>query len=280
MSDGRMFIDMTGVAGGKWVLKNNLFYFDNNPAERYGYCFSFSGLTYDEIDADYNLYYTTNAASYIVRQVTPLVRYTAAQFATMQSNWGWETHSPTPADPLFINVTESVEVDSLMIDVLSPAKDAGIGLGEFTVYDYRDSLRDENPDIGAYEEGGTNPDIPPDPPQITTVTPSVIYTRLARSGGNDLDDGGGTISAKGICWSTSANPTTSDSHTTNGTGEGAFSEFISNLKAGTIYHVRAYCTNETATVYGSDMEFITPDYSINKTGGKLIKMNGKILILK
>jgi hypothetical protein len=165
-----------------------------------------------------------------------------------------------------------------MIDTLSPAIDARVGLGAYSTYDYRDSLRDASPDIGAFEYGAEDFD-PPDPPTVTTTTPVIIYTRLARAGGNCTDDGGGTVSAKGYCWSTSANPTTSDSKVSGGTGEGAFSGYITGLAANTTYHVRSYATNQTATVYGSDVEFTTPVHSTGKTGGKYLKYQNKILIL-
>jgi len=57
-----------------------------------------------------------------------------------------------------------------------------------------------------------DPEIPPDPPAVTTTTPYYIYTRLGVAGGNVTDDGGGTVSDRGFCYSTSINPTLSDAH--------------------------------------------------------------------
>ncbi len=263
------------------VLKNNIFYGDGvDSVNSSPFCVYLAGPVYTDVDADYNIYYQEDAANQIVRQSSPYVDYFMNTFSTMQSTWGWETNSPNPADPLFINVTDPMEldVDSLMINVLSPAVNAGIGLGYYTTKDYLDSLRDASPDIGAIEYGSTSFD-PPDPPSVTTTTPTVIYTRLARAGGTSIDDGGGTISTKGICWSTSANPTTSDSKTACGTGMGVFSGYMDNLQAGATYHCRAYVTNETSTQYGSDLTFTTPVKSYVKTGGKYLKTGGKYVIL-
>jgi len=90
---------------------------------------------------------------------------------------------------------------------------------------------------------------------ITAGTTTTPYT----SGGNVTSIGGSIVTARGICWrSNSANPTTSDAHTTDGTGTGSFSNtFMGGLFANTTYHVRAYATNSDGTAYGSDVSFTT-----------------------
>jgi hypothetical protein len=94
-------------------------------------------------------------------------------------------------------------------------------------------------------------------PSVTTTAITAITTTGASSGGNVTSDGGDAVSARGVCWSTSANPTTAGSHTTNGTGSGAFASSITGLTAGTQYHVRAYATNTAGTAYGADVPFTT-----------------------
>lgn len=94
-------------------------------------------------------------------------------------------------------------------------------------------------------------------PTLTTVIPSSITSSTATSGGNVMADGGTTVTAKGVCWSTSANPIATGNHTSNGTGTGAFSSSITGLTGGTIYHVRAYATNSGGTAYGTDIQFTT-----------------------
>jgi lysophospholipase L1-like esterase len=92
---------------------------------------------------------------------------------------------------------------------------------------------------------------------LTTTEVTSITTNSAISGGNITSDGGGTISARGVCWSNSANPTTENSHTSDGTGTGSFASNITGLTANTTYHVRAYAINSAGTAYGSDVSFTT-----------------------
>lgn len=94
-------------------------------------------------------------------------------------------------------------------------------------------------------------------PLVTTDEATNITQTTATSGGNVTSDGGGTVSARGVCWSTSANPTTSGNHTTDGSGTGVFSSNLTGLTANTLYHVRAYATNETGTSYGNEVTFTT-----------------------
>ncbi len=100
-------------------------------------------------------------------------------------------------------------------------------------------------------------------PTVTTTAISSIASTTATSGGNVTDDGGATVTARGVCWSTSHNPTTSNSKTTNGTGIGSFTSSLTGLTAGTTYYVRAYATNSAGTEYGNEVSFTTtiPDGS-------------------
>ena len=95
-------------------------------------------------------------------------------------------------------------------------------------------------------------------PTVTTNTVSSITTTTATCGGNVTATGGASVTARGVCWSTSQNPTVSDSHTTNGTGTGSFTSSMTGLTAGTTYYVRAYATNSVGTSYGAQRSFTTP----------------------
>ena len=92
---------------------------------------------------------------------------------------------------------------------------------------------------------------------LTTTAVTSITSTTAVSGGNITADGGGTISARGVCWSTTANPTVADNKTTDGTGTGSFTSNLTNLLPGTTYHVRAYATNSAGDAYGNDVTFTT-----------------------
>ncbi len=94
-------------------------------------------------------------------------------------------------------------------------------------------------------------------PSLTTSNVSAITLTTATSGGSITSDGGTVVTERGVCWSTTANPTIADSKTSDGTGTGAFTSSITSLTAGTTYHVRAYATNGVGTSYGSDIMFTT-----------------------
>ncbi len=96
------------------------------------------------------------------------------------------------------------------------------------------------------------------PSGITTTTVSSITQTTASSGGSVSNDGGATITAKGVCWSnTTSIPTINNSITTNGAGAGTFSSSLTGLTSNTTYYVRAYATNSAGTAYGSATSFTT-----------------------
>ena len=94
-------------------------------------------------------------------------------------------------------------------------------------------------------------------PTVTTASVTGITTTTASSGGNVESDGGTSVSARGVCWSTTPNPTITDTKTTDGSGTGTFSSSITGLTASTTYHVRAYATNSSGTAYGNDVSIVT-----------------------
>jgi uncharacterized protein YegP (UPF0339 family) len=98
-------------------------------------------------------------------------------------------------------------------------------------------------------------------PTLTTASISGITTTTAVSGGNIAGDGCTAITLSGVCWSKTANPTTSDSKTSDGVGSGQYVSNIIGLSAGTTYHIRAYATNSAGTAYGDDVSFSTLGHS-------------------
>jgi len=95
-------------------------------------------------------------------------------------------------------------------------------------------------------------------PALTTAAISAITDTTAFSGGNITSDGGAAITARGICWSTSQNPTIEGYKTiSDSTGIGAFTSKIKGLTADSTYYVRAYATNSVGTAYGEQVSFKT-----------------------
>lgn len=94
-------------------------------------------------------------------------------------------------------------------------------------------------------------------PVISTSPVSNITTSTVTSGGTIVFDGDATVTASGVCWGTTANPTISDSKTSENVSIGQFVSNINGLSEGMMYHVRAYASNSVGTAYGADIEFLT-----------------------
>ena len=103
-------------------------------------------------------------------------------------------------------------------------------------------------------------------PTITTKAASLIKSSSVSSGGNISNDGGAAITARGVCWSTSANPDITGNHTTDGNGTGTFTSNVAGLAASTTYYVRAYATNNAGTAYGNQVSFTTSTVFPNVVG--------------
>ena len=94
-------------------------------------------------------------------------------------------------------------------------------------------------------------------PVLSTVEITAVTSTTATAGGTFTSDGGSPITARGVCWSTSQNPTIANSKTTDGAGSDNFTTNLTNLIANTSYYVRAYATNSAGTVYGNQLQFVT-----------------------
>lgn len=94
-------------------------------------------------------------------------------------------------------------------------------------------------------------------PVISTAP--IVYNNgiTAQTGGVISSDGGSDITLRGVCWSTSPNPTIANDTTINGYGTGVFSSGIYGLSPLTTYYVRAYATNANGTAYGDELSFST-----------------------
>jgi hypothetical protein len=93
---------------------------------------------------------------------------------------------------------------------------------------------------------------------VSTNTVSSVTSNSASCGGFVSTDGGAQVIARGICWSTSPNPTADlSTKTVDGSGIGNFPSLLTGLLPSTIYYVRAYATNSVGTAYGNEVQFIT-----------------------
>ena len=148
---------------------------------------------------------------------------------------------------------------------------------EVTV-DYDSIARGANPDIGAFEY------IDPDEvvrPLVISTESVTAYSHSAVVGGNITDDGGGTITSRGVCWSRINPPTIADNTTISGTGVGTFTTTLTGLEDNVTYYVAAYAFNEAGLRYGNTVEFTTlPDTEIKYVfqGGKIVFRDDKPLV--
>ena len=94
-------------------------------------------------------------------------------------------------------------------------------------------------------------------PTVTTSDEIYITTSSAKVGGNVTATGGAEVTERGIVWSTSKNPMTSDNKKQVGSGMGSFTAELTDLKIATTYYVRAYAINSVGTSYGEEISFTT-----------------------
>jgi hypothetical protein len=112
----------------------------------------------------------------------------------------------------------------------------------------------------------------------TTYGPEVIFTTLAdvtgtktptfetaeinetsaTSGGTIATGGNQSLSSRGVCWSTSSNPTTANPKTSDATTLGSeIQGALTSLTPNTKYYIRAYAINAGGTSYGPEIYFTT-----------------------
>jgi uncharacterized protein (TIGR02145 family) len=97
----------------------------------------------------------------------------------------------------------------------------------------------------------TNPGLP----SLTTSPITSITETTATSGGKITKNGGTPVTARGVCWSTSQNPTIANGKSDDGNGTGDFESNLSGLVIATNYYIRAYATNSAGTAYGNQVSF-------------------------
>lgn len=175
--------------------------------------------------------------------------------------------TPITNNPLFMSSSD------YSLQTGSPAIGAGMNVSLTT--DYLGNIFANLPTIGAYEYQGKGATLP----SLTTTSITGISGTTAVSGGNITDDGGASVTARGVCWSTITGPTISNPHSSNGSGTGSFVSSLTPLAVGTTYYVRAYATNSVGTAYGDERSFTTVPPGEEIVLGGFIKLYGKFFQL-
>jgi len=105
--------------------------------------------------------------------------------------------------------------------------------------------------LGVVDSFKTSPGVP----TLTTTEISNNKALTATSGGVIVNNGGATITAQGVCWATTANPTTANFKTTDTSTGNSFASAIGGLSLNVTYYVRSYATNSYGTGYGNQISF-------------------------
>jgi uncharacterized protein (TIGR02145 family) len=96
------------------------------------------------------------------------------------------------------------------------------------------------------------------PNPVVSSSPVVSISQTsAIAGGEVIKEGGSPVTERGICWSTSSNPSISSSRILAGSGLGKFTVELTELLPQTTYYVKAYAINSTLTSYGEEVVFTT-----------------------
>jgi len=249
------------------TLRNNIFWGDalSGVSSQARLVYLSAGADNDDVDADYNLYYQKDAAIHVIVE-SSVGGYYMDEIADLRTDWGWETNGQF-IEPLFADLSTG----DLTPKIGSPAIGAGIGVG--ILKDYNGDYHNDPPDIGAIAYDPVEP-APPELPIVTTWVNnhSAVYATVT---GYVLDDGGGAVTVRGICYGPTANPTTANRVIKSGDGEG---EYIVHIPiAGGTWHIRAFATNETGTSYGGDWEVSALSNVVGTYGDYVGTINGKLV---
>lgn len=170
-------------------------------------------------------------------------------------DWGLTTSYGSTSTPAQSPVTGSSD---------TPVNVNLTGLQGNTTYHYRVKASNAvNVTIGSDMQFTTLVKIP----TVTTLALSNIKGNAATAGGSVTNNGGSAITAQGLCWSTSPNPTIANSLNTSFTAD------MTSLSPDTVYYVRAYATNVAGTGYGNQISFNSGKVIGSTFGGGLVFYN-------
>jgi hypothetical protein len=112
--------------------------------------------------------------------------------------------------------------------------------------------------------------------KVSTNEISSVRASSAQGSGQVLSQGNSPVTARGMCWSTTSNPTIDNASTSSGSGAGVFAASLSNLSPGTTYFARSYAVNNQGISYGNQVSFTTqnqPDTDFWQINGRLFESN-------
>jgi hypothetical protein len=110
-------------------------------------------------------------------------------------------------------------------------------------------------------------------PNVSTSSITSVRETSAMSGGDVVSTGNSVVEVRGVCWSTSHNPTVTADTTMDDRGAGIFVSRITHLMPSTTYFLRAYASNNVGTAYGMEDSFTTaspPFSAIGYYSGEIV----------
>lgn len=158
------------------------------------------------------------------------------------------------------------------------------GLNAATTYYYRAYVISNGVTTYGSQQSFSTPAV--SQPGISTGGSGGITINSARLDGSLTSAGSHPVSEYGVCWNTSANPTTSNSRAAEYGNVSAFPRgftvIAGGLNASTTYHYRAYVIANGVTTYGANQTFRTPDpvlpwvTTVGASGFSSYKFDGRI----
>jgi hypothetical protein len=100
-----------------------------------------------------------------------------------------------------------------------------------------------------------------DPPLVETDLIFDVTAGKAVGTGTIVDNGGSSVTDRGICWNTTPNPTVLDNCQNFLLSSSTFTVELTGLRGNTTYYARAYARNNGGTSYGENVQFTTMDIS-------------------
>ena len=137
------------------------------------------------------------------------------------------------------------------------ANSEGTSYGEEVSFTTLEIIDDDTDDNDNSDDDTDEEEIVLELAVVTTLSVTDITETSAVAGGEVISDGGAEVTARGVCWSLSSNPTIENDKTVEGEGIGSFQSILSGLSQNTTYYVRAYATNSEGTAYGEEVTFTT-----------------------
>lgn len=113
-----------------------------------------------------------------------------------------------------------------------------------------------------------------------TVTTNSVFVGSAinaTANGNVSSSGGGNVSERGFCYSTSTGATIDDDTAQAGSGSGSFQRLLQGLSIATTYYVKAYAIKNGTVYYGNELSFKTLSIGLPSAGiGTVTDIDGNV----